>query len=141
MLVEESILINADLDKVWDTFTNLTCWKDWNSVIRDAKAEEGCISSGSCIYCNFKPFFFTINVKIEVKDVRLKERISWHVNKFGLIAEHLFVFSQRENGVLVTSKETFNGFLVKNALFIIPKQKIIHLTRTFLKELKRASEN
>jgi uncharacterized protein YndB with AHSA1/START domain len=33
MIIEESIFINAPIDKVWQTFTDLTCWRQWNSVL------------------------------------------------------------------------------------------------------------
>lgn len=140
MVVEESILINAGLEKVWNTFTDLTCWREWNTVIRDVSSDDACISSGCRLFCNFKPFHFPINVRIEIKDVKPGKSISWYAKKLGLAAEHLFDFQATEKGVLVTSRETFGGFIVKNACFLVPKQKIHELTRAFLNDLKTASE-
>jgi uncharacterized membrane protein len=34
MVIEESVHINAPLDKVWTLFTDLACWQDWNSVMK-----------------------------------------------------------------------------------------------------------
>ncbi len=140
MIVEESILINADLDKVWDTFTDLTCWKNWNNVIRDVESESNCLTSGCRLVCNFRPFFFPINVCIEIQEVKNKKSISWYAKKMGLFAEHLFDFKETKNGILVTSREVFNGFFVRNIGFIVPKQKIQSLTREFLNDLKSAAE-
>lgn len=140
MIVEETILINADLDKVWDTFTDLTCWKNWNSVIRDVNSESKCLSAGCRLSCNFRPFFFPINVRIDIKEVKHRESISWHVKKIGLFAEHLFDFQETKKGILVTSRETFYGFFVRKTRFLIPKQKIQNLTKAFLNDLKTAAE-
>ena len=140
MIIEESILIKADLKEVWDTFANLTCWEGWNTIIRDVESEVKYIETGCRLICNFRPFFFPINVAIHVKEVKSSESISWRVEKPGLLAEHIFYFKKIKDGVLVTSKETFSGFLVRNAKFIVPKQKIISLTKTFLNDLKKASE-
>lgn len=140
MIVEESIFINADVDKVWDTFTDLTCWKNWNSIIRDVDSECTCLTEGFHFVCNFRPFFFPINVRIEIKKVKHKKSISWVARKTGLLAEHLFDFQKKENGVIVTSREKFDGFVIRNAKFLVPKQKIQKLTRIFLNELKNAVE-
>ena len=140
MIVEESILINAELNKIWDTFTDLTCWKNWNSVIRDVDSQSTCLVEGCQLVCNFRPFFFPINVSIEIKEVKDRKSISWVAKKTGLIAEHLFDFQEMENGVLVTSREEFDGFFIRNAEFFVPKQKIQDLTRIFLNDLKRAAE-
>lgn len=140
MIVEESIFINADIDKVWDTFTDLACWKNWNSVIKDVDSQSTCLKEGCYIVCNFQPFFFPINVRIEIKEVKYKKSISWVVRKMGLFAEHLFDFQKKENGVIVISREKFDGFAIRKAEFLVPKQKIHNLTKIFLNELKMVAE-
>lgn len=140
MIIEESILINADLKKVWETFTNLTCWKDWNSVIRNVKSQNKCIEAGCKLSCSFRPFFFPIKATIEIKEVKPAKSICWQVKKIGLLAEHVFDFQKKGKETQVISRETFNGFVVKNMSFIIPRQKIINLTKSFLGDLKAASE-
>jgi hypothetical protein len=52
----------------------------------------------------------------------------------------MFDFQKIRDGVLVTSRETFDGFFVRKAKFIVPKQKITSLTKTFLNDLKKAAE-
>ncbi len=121
MVVEKSILINAGLEKVWNTFTDLTCWREWNTVIRDVSSDEACISSGCRLFCNFRPFHFPLNVRIEIKDVKPGKSISWYAKKLGLAAEHLFDFQATEKGVLVTSRETFWGVHCEECLFSRPE--------------------
>ncbi|MBM4136644.1 MAG: hypothetical protein FJ241_07410 [Nitrospira sp.] len=140
MVIEEDIFINANPEKVWDTFTNLTRWRDWNTVMDNVYCDDMCISPGSELICNFRPFLFPINVKIKVRIVVPYKRIVWFAKKKGLSAKHLFTFQNTESGVLVTSKETLTGFLVRNSGFLMPKQRMQDLTRTFLNDLKSASE-
>jgi len=69
MVIEESILINADLGKVWETFTNLTYWEDWNTVMKNVCSDKKCITPGSELRCSFHPFFFPVKAEIKVEEV------------------------------------------------------------------------
>jgi len=81
MVIKESILINAKLDKVWKTFTDLTCWKDWNTVVRDVCSNEKSLSCGGEILCCFRPFLFPVKAKIKVDEVIPYERVVWSAKK------------------------------------------------------------
>lgn len=139
-MIEEHILINADIEKIWKVVTDLTCWHQWNSVIRDACCDDQCLTPGTVITCFFKPFSFSINAKINVEKVIPEECVIWSVKKKGFLAYHEFLFQRQEKGILVISRETFNGFLVRFFGFLLPKRRMRALTTTFLKELKIASE-
>ena len=141
MVIEESILIHAKMDKVWDTFTNLTCWKDWNTVMRNVNSGEDCLSHGSEISCSFHPFFLPIKAKIRVEEVIPHKSIVWSAKKKGFSARNKFSFQDNERGIIVTSRETYSGPLVKSLGFLLPKGKMQTLIKTFLKDLKKASES
>lgn len=141
MVIEESILINAKMDKVWEIFTVLTCWKDWNTVMRNVCTSEKCLSYGARISCCFRPFLFPVKVTIRVEEVIPYEHIVWSAKKKGFSARNEFSFQSNERGVVVTSRETFNGFLIRHLGFLLPKRKMRTLIKTFLKDLKTASEN
>lgn len=141
MVIEERILISADLEKIWKVFTDLTCWNKWNSVIRDACCNDQCLDNGTVITCCFRPFSFTIKARIDVETVIKHECVTWSVRKKGFLAYHEFLFQRHEKGVLVISKETFTGLLVRLFCFLFPKKRIRALSATFLKDLKMASES
>lgn len=141
MVIEDSILINANIDKVWKTFSDITCWRDWNTVMRDIFSDERCLTPGGKITCCFRPFLFPINVRIEVKDVIPFERVVWSAEKKGFSAQHEFSFQNHKGGVLVTSRETFTGLLVRVLGFLLPKKRMQILVATFLKDLKSGLEN
>jgi hypothetical protein len=141
MVIEESTFINADLNKVWKTFTDLTCWKDWNTVMRNVSSDEKCIATGSELRCNFRPFFFPVKAEIKVEEVIPYERIIWSARKKGFSARNRFSFQKHEKGVLVTSRENFTGFIVRVFGFFLPVKRMSSMIAAFLKDLKRASES
>ena len=59
MVIEELVSINAPLDKVWKSFTDLTCWQNWNSVMKDVASDspsmekEG-LSVSACVLLSFR---------------------------------------------------------------------------------------
>jgi hypothetical protein len=141
MIIKESVHINTSIKKVWNTFADLTRWMHWNTVIRDVNSDEKHLTRGKDIQCCFRPFLFPIKVRIRIEEIRPYDRIVWSARKKGLFALHEFFFEGSEKGVLVTSKETFTGLLVSTAGFLLPLQRMKSLTKTFLKDLKKASED
>jgi hypothetical protein len=141
MVIEERILISADLKKIWKVFTDITCWNNWNSVIRDACCDDQCLYHGTVITCSFRPFPFPINARIEVEKIIPNEYVAWSVRKKGFLAYHEFLFQRQGKGILVTSRETFNGLLVRLFCFLLPRKRMRELTAAFLKDLKMASES
>jgi hypothetical protein len=141
IVIEESVLINAKIDKVWETFTDITCWKDWNTVMRNVCSGEKSLSQGDEISCYFQPFLLPVKAMIRVEEVKPYERIVWSAKKKGFSARNKFSFQSSERGVVVTSRETFSGSLIRSLGFFLPKRKLRTLIKTFLKDLKKASEN
>ena len=140
MILTESIVIKAPLKKIWQTFTDLTCWSDWNTVMKDVDPKEDAIAHGRSIRCSFRPFFFPIRVKMKIEKVVPYEAIIWSAKKKGLKARHELLFQPQNNTVTVVSRETFSGVLTKAYGLLLPKKKMTHLKKIFLKELKQASE-
>ena len=140
MLIEEVVTIHAPIEQVWNTFTDLTCWMQWNTVIRNVRSEERCLSDGKDVKCCLRPYLFPINVNLRIEKLIPLELIVWSARKKGLHARHEFIFGKKDNSVLVTSRETFTGILSKASGAFLPKRKMQALTIRFLKDLKKASE-
>jgi hypothetical protein len=140
MIIKESITINSTMEKVWETFTDLTCWVNWNTVIKNVKSKEKLLMDGRSLKCTFRPFLFPIQVKIRIEEIAPYEHIIWIAKKKGLSARHEFLFQNSENGIQVISRESFAGLLVAGAGFLLPVKRMRDLTKTFLKDLKRAAE-
>jgi hypothetical protein len=142
MLIEETIVINADMERVWRTFNDLTCWKDWSETIQDMSSEgTTSLRQGDRLQFCIRPFSVPINVRPTVGEVIPREKISWHGTKFGIHSEHEYVFRELDRAVEVTSRERFSGIGMKAAGFAFPKKTIRELRVAVLRELKRAAES
>jgi hypothetical protein len=109
MVIEESILINADLAKIWKTFTDLTCWADWNTVTTDAASGSGRLEEGEKFTFCLRPFSLPITVEPKIEEVVPLKKVVWSGARFGISSRHEFLFQQAKSGVLVTSREQFSG--------------------------------
>jgi hypothetical protein len=140
MVIKESIEIRAPLKKVWENFIDLTCWVKWNTVMQNVHTNERHLTRGKKLFCCFRPFFFPIRVKISVEEVTPHERVVWSARKKGLFAYHEFDFQENNATVIVTSSETLTGVLARGDGILLPKKRLVSLTRAFLHDLKLAAE-
>jgi hypothetical protein len=95
MIINASVIINAEIHKVWDTFTDLTCWKSWNTVITDVSGEKlkELAEGGRFNFC-IRPFILPLRLETEVEQAVLGKRIVWSAKKFGVFAKHEFFFEE-----------------------------------------------
>jgi ligand-binding SRPBCC domain-containing protein len=140
MVIEESIIISASIEKVWDIFTDLTCWKNWCSVIEDVSADGKRLEEGNSFKCCIRPFDIPMNLEPLVEEVIPRERIVWTGKKHGVSARHEFTFQINNGQVLLTSREAFSGLFMSPLRFLFPKKKLQELSLRMLKEVKTAAE-
>jgi len=140
MVIEESILINADLRKIWKTFTDLTCWADWNTVAIGAESVSGRLEEGERFTFCLRPFSVQILIEPKIEEVVPREKVVWTGTKFGIFSRHEFLFQQVANGVLVTSRETFRGLPLLFGGLTFPEDTVRELTTDMLNDLKKAAE-
>ena len=140
MEIEHSVTIHADIRTVWDIFTDLTCWREWSTVLGDSSSEYERLTKGKHFTFCIRPFAFPVHVEPVVEEVVPGERIIWSGNKFGIHARHEFIFSELDDRVQVLSREIFSARTIKKLLFHIPKKKLHELSIKMLNELKEAAE-
>jgi hypothetical protein len=132
MKVEESVFIKGTKEKVWETFTDLTCWRDWNTIMKDVSTgRTDRLVEGKKFKCCIR----------EIKEVVQYELIVWSTSKYGIYARHEFIFSEKDAGVQVISREVFKSLNNTAMVFIFPEKKVKELTLQFLKDLKEAVES
>ncbi len=141
MLIEDSITIHAPMQKVWETFTDLTCWDDWNSVLKNVSPDraEVLTEGGRVRFCIY-PFKFPVYFEPAIEEIVPNKKIVWTSGKFGVIARHEFIFKELEGGVRVISKESFRGISLRTMSFLFPRARLKELTVSFLRDLKKAAE-
>jgi hypothetical protein len=140
VIIEESILIRADIDKVWGTLTEPACWKDWNSGLTTAAVETGRLVSGERFTFFIRPFALPVRVRTVIEEIVPNERLVWKGRKFGIYSRHEFLLKQTGEGVVVTSRETLRGLPLLLGGFAITKDTVRRLTISMLSDLQKACE-
>lgn len=141
MVIEESILINAKIARVWDTLTDLACWEDWSKVLSDVTFKDGgTMSQGKQFSFCIRPFSVPVYLQPTIEEIKQNERLIWSGTKYGIFARHEFILERTPHGVKVTSRETFKGILLESLRFVFPEWKLREITLAFLNNLKEASE-
>lgn len=141
MVIEESVLIEAEVDKVWETFTDLACWPEWSRAVTPLPgAETGRLEEGRRFRFCVRPFAFPVNFESRLGEVKPRERVVWYGRKYGVSARHEFTFKETSSGVLLTSRETFAGPLMPVLAPFFPAGRIRALAASMLRELKEAAE-
>jgi uncharacterized protein YndB with AHSA1/START domain len=140
MTIEESIIIGASLERVWDVFTDLPAWRRWNTVVRNISPADAAVREGYRFRCSISPFVLPIFFDIVIEEVVPNERIVWTASQFGVYAWHEFIFSEVPDGVLVRSREWLQGPTVAVMGLGFPDWKLKELIRSLLLEFKKAAE-
>jgi len=140
MVIEEALLIKADIRLIWETFTDLTAWPGWNTVAAHASSDSGRLEQGQTFTFTLRMFAVPIRLELTVDEVVPCERVVWSGSLFFISSDHAFLFQQAANGVLVTSRETFRGLPMLLSSPAFPKNKVRDLTVTMLADLKKAAE-
>ena len=141
MIIEESVMINAPLPVVWQVFSQMEDWEGWNPV-----CENCCIISGdsmaenTCFTFSMRPYYLPIKVQPTITKCDPGKEVIWEGNRFGVYAVHRFIFDEKENGVQLTSSESFRGPLLwLSKLIFIPK-RLHRLTRQLMMAIKNQAE-
>ncbi len=140
MVIEESVLINADIEKIWKTFTDLTCWAEWNTVARNAVSDSGLLEKGERFSFCLRPFSVPITLQPKIEEVVPARRVVWSGSKFGIFSRHEFLFQQIDDSVLVMSSETFHGLPLLFGGKHLTESTVRKLTIAMLNDLKKACE-
>lgn len=140
MIIEESVLIDANIEKIWKTFTDITCWADWNTVASRAASGSGRIEEGAKFTFCLRPFSVPIMIEPKIEEIVPREKVVWTSTRFGIFSRHEFLFQELANGVLVTSRETFRGLPLLLGGLAFPESTVREMTVVMLNDLKKAAE-
>jgi hypothetical protein len=141
MVIGDSIVIHAPLAAVWETFTDVSNWKDWNSVLANySDVGNSCLSpENRCTWC-IRPFAIPVYFEPVIEEIVPYERIVWRAKKFGIAARHEFFFKQEDSSVRLESREAFAKSAPLYFVAFVFRFKLEALTHTFLSDVKKAAE-
>jgi hypothetical protein len=141
MLIQEKIEISAPLNLVWQEFSTLADWGNWNSVCQDCCLVAGQeMATGTCFSFKLRPYYLPIKITPQITTCEAGREVVWEGKRLGIHAVHRFEFQEVGDRVVVTSTENFGGPLVFfSRLLFIPHQ-LHRLTKQLLAEMKQAAE-
>jgi len=141
MIIEAKIQINAPLQTVWNVFSNITNWDDWNPVCRECRFVEGdTMVQGSCISFELNPLVFPIRIAPVVQHCEPGKKVIWTGSRMGIYAEHEFLFHENDTGVELLSIESFKGPMLFFARIIGLPSRLHKLTIRLLEAIKAEAE-
>lgn len=116
LIAHQEILIQAPAEVVWKTHTDINAWSQWQPGITMAKL-TGPLAIGSIF--QFQSGGLTITGTIQV--VEPNQQIGWTGRALGAQARHVWLLTPHQNGTLLTTDESMEGWLVNLLKFIMPK--------------------
>jgi hypothetical protein len=141
MIISEKILIDATLSRVWQVFTNLSAWGQWNSVCQDCCLLSGeALAAGTCFSFKLRPYYLPIKINLHVTRCDPRREIVWEGERLGVRGVHRFEFREEDGQVLLTSIEHFSGPLFFLSRLVLAPHRLHQLSRELLHEVKRAAE-
>jgi len=135
LVAKKEIFIQASPQSVWKIHTDINSWSQWQPGIRFSKL-EGALMAGSVF--QWKPGGITIKSTIEV--VEPNERIGWTGTAIGTQARHSWTLKPHEDGTLLTTEESMDGWLSKTLKVVMPRFLEESLD-TWLQSLKKQAES
>lgn len=104
---KQSIVINASLEKCFETLTNIKNWPEWNQEIKIKEFEEFDVGSKF----SWKIHGFSIHSVIQ--QIERPYQVTWTGKALWIKAIHNWRFEKVEkNQTIVISEESMQGFLL-----------------------------
>jgi hypothetical protein len=142
MIIREEIFIAAPPEAVWRVFADIGNWGQWNPVCRECRLESGqALAAGACISFQLRPVFFPVRIRPVITRCRPAREVVWSGSKWGLHAEHTFLFKPENGGTRLESIERFSGWMLPLLKAAGIPRRLHQLTRELLATLQSRAEN
>ena len=139
VVVEESIIVNASKEKVWQVFKDLGQWPEWNEGVVEAKWvsgepwAKGSTFQFSAVTGKRKNTFNPIIIESNPES-----QVVWQGKLWSIKALHTYKFEQvDQTKTKVTTREEFSGALLSLGKKFVSEENI---RETFVKSLAKLKE-
>lgn len=134
VVARDHVTVKAPIEKIWRLLSDVDHCSDWNSAVTSAHL-EGAFKSG--VAFRWKAGATTIVSTLE--QIEPMTRLVWTGRFPGTRAIHAWTFTDGNDGVVVATSESFEGWLVR--LLRKTMQRTLDRTlATWLKALKERAE-
>lgn len=135
LVAHREIFIQALPEVVWKTHTNINNWSHWQPDIDKARL-KGPLAPESTFQWKAGGLSITSTIQL----VEPEQQICWTGKALGTRAEHSWMIKGHNNGTIVTTEESMEGWLINILKFIMPKFLEKSLD-TWLENLKSRAED
>ncbi len=142
MIIREEIFIAASPETVWGVFADIDNWYRWNPVCRECRLESGpSMETGACLSFQLNPVFFPVRISTVIKECQPGRKVVWIGSKWGLHAEHTFLFKPENGGTRLESIERFSGWVLPPLRLAGIPRRLHQLTRELLATIRTRTED
>lgn len=103
----QQVLVKAPLETVWRLLTDIDRWSNWNAAVTKAHL-DGELKTGTTF--RWKSGGMTI-VSI-LQQIEPMTRLVWTGRAIGTQVIHVWTFAKSDEGIRVSTSESFEGWLV-----------------------------
>ncbi len=107
MVARKEIFINASPEAVWKIQSDINGWKNWQTDITKSQI-DGKLQPDTVF--NWTSGGFPVTSTLQ--EVMPQKRLSWRGKALGSFARHVWIFTPRDGGTLVTTEESMEGWLI-----------------------------
>ncbi len=141
MIIKEAVTIDAPVKTVWQVFTEIESWSDWNTVCRECRLEDAdAMGEGACISFELSPLLFPLRIAPVIEAYEEEKEVTWSGSKWGIHARHTFSFFPVDDGTRLDSLESFSGPMLWPARLSGMHRRLHGLTRRLLSAIKAEAE-
>ena len=135
LFAHKDIFIDAPPQNVWDIQTDIDNWSRWQTAITASKLQSP-LAVGSV----FQWKSGGLSVTSTVQMLEPNHLIGWTGRSLGAQAKHIWKFLAQDNGTLVTTEESMEGWSVILLKLVMPKF-LDNSLDTWLRNLKTQAES
>lgn len=137
VVVEESTRIDAPPERVWEVFSRVERWPEWNPACRQAKYLSGRPWKVDSVFeFTVKPWWREVSFKPTVVASAPPQRVVWLGKADGIYGQHTFSFDPEGDGTRATSHEVFSGPMLWAMPLLSPSGKVKEMFARWLQALK-----
>jgi uncharacterized protein YndB with AHSA1/START domain len=134
LVARKQIFIKAPPQIVWNTHTDINNWSRWQPDITASKLES-LLTVGSVF--RWKSGGLSVTSTIQV--IAPNQEIAWSGKSLGAHAKHIWTLTPQDNGTLVTTKESLEGWSIR-LMKLVNANFLDKSLETWLQKLKTEAE-
>ena len=102
------VIVRAPLEKVWRLLTNIDSWSNWNAAVTKAHL-DGEFKTGT----TFRWKSGGMTIVSTLQQIEPMTRLVWTGRAIGTQVIHVWTFAESNEGVRVSTSESFEGWLLR----------------------------